>query len=107
MNPDHYQLLTLTTLPARVNATQAAQLLGFLPHELTMLTAAGLLKPLGRPAPNSIKYFATVELDELRRDTQWLSKATDAVQNHWRKKNHSSPPSLARQRRPPAAPRSP
>lgn len=99
MNPDHYQLLTLTTLPARVNATQAAQLLGFLPHELSLLMAAGLLKPLGRPAPNSIKYFATADLEALRRDTQWLSKATDAVQHHWRQKNHTAPPAPARRRR--------
>ncbi len=50
MNPEQQQLLTLSMLPARLSAEQAAQLLGFQAHELTILIAAGLLRPLGRPA---------------------------------------------------------
>jgi|ERR1051326_2387121 hypothetical protein len=33
---------------------------------------AGLLKPLGHPARNGAKYFATVTLAELWNDAQWL-----------------------------------
>ena len=91
MNPEQQQLLTLSMLPARLSAEQAAQLLGFQAHELTILIAAGLLRPLGRPAANAPKFFAIVELEEVRRDTKWLSKATDAVQHRWRKKNHTQP----------------
>lgn len=91
MNPEQHQLLTLSVLPARLSAEQAGQFLGFQPHELTVLMAAGLLRPLGRPAANSPKYFAVVELEQLRRDTKWLSKATEAVAHRWRQKNHTRP----------------
>ncbi len=48
----------------------------------------GLLKPLGGScAAQLIKYFATAELEKLRRNTQWLSRATDAVRRHWERKN--------------------
>jgi hypothetical protein len=89
MNPEQQQLLTLSMLPARLSAEQAALVLGFQAHELTVLIAAGLLRPLGRPAANAPKFFATVELEGVRRDTKWLSKATDAVQNRWRRKNRT------------------
>ena len=42
--------LNLHTPPARLNANEAAWYLGFKPHEVPMLVAAGLLTPLGRPA---------------------------------------------------------
>ena len=102
MNPEQHQFLTLAVLPARLNAEQTAQFLGFQAHDLTILMAAGLLRPLGvRPAANSPKYFATVELQRLRDETKWLSKATDAVQNHWRHKNRTpAPRATAGQRRP-------
>jgi hypothetical protein len=89
MNPEQHQLLTLSMLPARLSAEQAGQFLGFQAHELTILMAAGLLRPLGRPAANSPKYFAAVELEQLRRDAKWLSRATDAVQHRWRQKNRT------------------
>ena len=89
MNPEQHHLLTLAMLPARLSAEQAGQLLGFQAHDLTILMAAGLLRPLGRPAANSPKFFATVELEQLHRDAKWLSKATDAVQQHWRENNRT------------------
>src|SRR5438445_1686957 len=45
------------------------------------------LKPLGRPKPNSDKYFAAVKLAELRQDEQWLSRATHFISQHWQDKN--------------------
>jgi hypothetical protein len=95
MNPEQHQLLTLSVLPARLSAEQAAQLLGFQAHELTVLIAVGLLRPLGRPAANAPKFFATVELEGVRRDAKWLSKATDAVQNRWWRKNRTAAKSAA------------
>ena len=89
MNSEQLQLLNLAVLPARLSAEQAAHLLGFQAHELTVLLAAKLLRPLGRPAANSAKYFATVELEQLRQDLKWLAKATDAVQSRWRQKNRT------------------
>jgi hypothetical protein len=48
-----------------------------------------LLKPPGHPPLSGSKYFATVELQILRNDTRWLAKASDAIENHGRKKNSS------------------
>ena len=92
MDSEQKQLLSLPMLPARLDVPQAAQFLGFQAHDITTLVRARLLTPLGRPAPNSPKYFATVELQRLRSDLHWLSKATDAVQSGWRQKNHTEPP---------------
>ena len=92
MDPEQKQLLTLSLLPARLNVEQAAQFLGFQKHDMRVLVAARLLRPLGRPSPNSTKYFATVELEALRRDIKWLAKATDAAQSRWRRKNRTDPP---------------
>jgi len=37
-------MLSVLRLPARLDVKQAAEILGFLPHELTVLLKAGLLK---------------------------------------------------------------
>jgi len=46
-----------------------------------------LLKPLGNPPPNSVKYYAALELLELVKDRTWLAKVTNALNQHWQKKN--------------------
>ena len=87
MNNECKALLSLVTLPARLNRTQAADYLGFEPDHITLLIKAGLLKPLGRPKPNSDKYFAAARLAELRQDEQWLSRATQFISQHYNDKN--------------------
>lgn len=57
------------------------------PHDVPVLVSARLLKPLGNPQPNSVKYFATLEILELTKDRAWLAKVTNAVSQHWRTKN--------------------
>ena len=52
-----------------------------------MLVAAGLLKPLGHPARNSTKFFATETLEQFRRDEKWLARASDAISAYWRERN--------------------
>jgi hypothetical protein len=37
-------------------------------HDVPILVAAHLLKPLGNSPPNSVKYFATLELLEQVKD---------------------------------------
>ena len=59
----------------------------FEPHQITILIGQGMLKPLGHPARNSTKFFATETLDQLRRDEKWLARATDAVAEYWRQQN--------------------
>jgi hypothetical protein len=51
------------------------------------LVAARLLKPLGNPPANSMKYFATLELLEQVKDKTWLAKVTNALNQYWQKKN--------------------
>jgi hypothetical protein len=87
MQQDKEHFLNLKNYPARVNAEQAGWILGFLPHEIPILVAEGLLKPLGHPARNGHKFFATAELEDLRRDRKWLVKASDAIVDYWQNKN--------------------
>ena len=81
------EFLSWKVAPARLNATQAAWFLGFEPHEISILVAAGVLKPLGHPARNSTKYFATETLEQLRHDEKWLARASDAIAAYWRERN--------------------
>jgi hypothetical protein len=73
------EFLSWKIVPARLDATQAAWFLGFELHEIPILVAANLLKPLGHPARNSTKFFATQALEQLRRDEKWLARASDAI----------------------------
>ena len=77
----------LKTTPARVTAEEAGWILGFAAHDIPALVKAGLLKPLGHPSPNCIKYFAAAELEKLRYDTHWLSRASDATIRYWQSQN--------------------
>ena len=84
---DKYTFLALPSLPARLNALEAAWYLGFKTHEITILVGVDLLKPLGHPPANTPKFFATESLAELRNNQKWLEKATDAISAYWRRKN--------------------
>jgi hypothetical protein len=81
------EFLSWKVVPARLDATQTAWFLGFEPHEIPRLVAAGLLKPLGHPARNSTKFFATETLEQFRRDEKWLARASDAIASYWRDRN--------------------
>ena len=77
----------LGQLPARLTTEQAAWVLGCQPHDVPILVAMRLLKPLGNPPANGIKFFATVELLELVKDRTWLAKMTHSISQHWQKRN--------------------
>ena len=88
MKEEQHQFLRLLgQLPARLTAEQAAWVLNCQTHDVPILVAARLLKPLGNPAANGIKFFATTELLELAKDKAWLVKVTNAVNQHWQKNN--------------------
>jgi len=80
-------LFTCQRLPGRLDVKQTAELLGFLPYELSVVVRNGLLRPLGKPAPNGHKFFSTVEILQLSQDRDWLDKATRAVAKCWKDKN--------------------
>ena len=54
---------------------------------MPILVAARLLKPLGNPPPNSVKFFAMLELLEQSKDRTWLAKVTNALNQHWQVRN--------------------
>ncbi len=74
-------------LPARLTAEQAAWMLGCQVHDMPILVASRLPKPLGNPPPNGIKFFATVNLVEHSKDRSWLTRMTVAITNHWKGQN--------------------
>lgn len=83
----HRFLLLLGQLPARLTAEQAAWVLNCQPHDVPALVAAKLLKPLGNPPPNAVKYFAALELLEQMRDRNWLARVSAALYQYWQNKN--------------------
>ena len=87
MNPDMEKFLNLKTQPERLTAEEAAWMLGFSAHEIPILIAQGLLKPLGHPAHNGPTQCLGAMLKDLERDEKWHGKAADAVMEYWRHKN--------------------
>lgn len=69
-----------------LTAEEAAWLLGFSAHEIPILVAKNLLKPLGHSPHNASKHFLAADVEGLRRDKEWHSKAADAVMEHWQYK---------------------
>ena len=45
------------------------------------------MKPLGKPGQNARKWYATVELERLSRDAEWLDKAIRIVDRLVREAN--------------------
>ena len=82
-----FSLLNCRRLPARLTTGETAAILGFSEHDIAPLIAARLIEPLGKPAPNAPKYFASVEVEVLAADREWLAKATRAVSKYWQLKN--------------------
>src|SRR5438445_4958677 len=83
----HKFLMVHGQLPARLTVEQVRWLLNCQLDDVRILVSARLLKPLGNPPPNGIKFFATVEINELSKDKAWLIRATQAVNLHWRNQN--------------------
>jgi hypothetical protein len=84
---DKEKFLNLKIVPARLTAEETAWYLGFAGHDIPVLVAIGLLKPLGHPGDNAVKFFGLYALKPLRSDVKWLSRATDPMLDHWRNKN--------------------
>jgi len=88
MREDQHRFLTLLgQLPARLTAEQAAWVLNCQAHDVPILVSSRLLKPLGNPPPNGIKFFSTADLVEQIKDRAWLIKVTNAVNQHWHRQN--------------------
>ena len=92
---ERFALLNCHRLPARLNTSDVAVLLGFQEHDIAPLVAAKLLTPLGKPAPNAPKYFAAIDIEACAGNRDWLCRATKAMQKHWAAKNDKSRNGLA------------
>jgi hypothetical protein len=69
MREDQHRFLSLLgQVPARLTAEQAAWMVNCQAHDVPILVAARLLKPLGNAPRNSVKYLATPEVLELVKD---------------------------------------
>jgi len=78
-------------LPGRLNTTEAAVILGFQEHDIPVLIAGKCLSPLGKPAQNAPKYFASVEICALAQDRDRLDRATRVLTKFWLDKNSRYP----------------
>lgn len=87
MDQQREKFLNLKDKPARLSAEETAWYLGFAIHDIPVLVAKGLLKPLGHPRANSIKFFAFTVLEHHRHDPKWLANATNTIANYWQTKN--------------------
>lgn len=96
MNNDSLTLLDLMRLPGRLTAEQAAPILGFSPHDIPVLVKAKLLRPLGNPPQQAVKFFASTEIEKLARDENWLGRATRAIYNFWATQNKKRGPERSR-----------
>jgi len=73
--------------PCRLTAEQTAWVINCQPHDIPALVTARLLKPLGNPPANGIKFFATKEVLESAEDRNWLARVSATIHQHWHRKN--------------------
>jgi len=65
----------------------AAGIFGWTDYYLRLLVRDGHLKPLGKPAQNARKWFATVEIERMSCDPDWLDKAIRIVEKQIQEMN--------------------
>ena len=68
--------------PACIGVEEASKILGWPVYFFPVLVRIGHLKPLGKPAQNSRKWFATAEIERLSQDLAWLDKGVRLVERH-------------------------
>ena len=88
MNDEHHRfLLLLRQPPARLRVEEVAWFLNCHPNDVPILVSARLLKPLGNPPANGVKFFSTAEVLELAKDRAWLARMSNAIVQHWQRRN--------------------
>lgn len=93
MKDDQHRFLSVVgQFPARLTVEQTAWMLNCQPHDVPILVSTRLLKPLGNPPPNGIKFFATVDVLDALKDRSWLARMTNSITQHWQRKNENKKP---------------
>ena len=70
-----------------VGTEEAAAIFGSPNYYLPFLVRAGHLKPLGKPAQNARKWFATIEIERMSQDPDWLDRAVRIVEKQIQEMN--------------------
>lgn len=81
------RFLNLRRLPARLNVEQTAARIGFEPEHIPVLIRGGLLKPIGNPAKNGPKLFASAEIEKKCQDSDWVEKAQRCLTRYYAERN--------------------
>lgn len=81
------EFLTLRHWPALLSVNEVAWLLGIEPFYVPVLTAAKLLKPVGKPVQNGRKFFAREQLLASSKDEIWLNKIAVVMVSFNRNRN--------------------
>jgi hypothetical protein len=68
LNDEIIKVLNARRIPARLNAAQVGVILGFSPYDITVLITKKFLRPLGKPAQYSTKWFAAKEIEAMSGD---------------------------------------
>ncbi len=92
MKDEQRIFLTLPRPPARLTVDQVAWMLNCQAHDIPVLVAARLLKPLGNPPVSSAKHYSSKLVVELAQDPTWLAKMTNAIHDYWHNKNQRRRP---------------
>jgi hypothetical protein len=74
----------IPTLPL---AGDVAKLVNCSTEDVANLVSAGKLRALGKPRPNAVKFFRSIELIALLADPDWLDDATRTIGQFWKRKN--------------------
>ena len=84
------ELLNLRRLPGRLDEGQTSAIVGCKEHDIAVLIREGLLRPLGKPAKNSVKYFSSTDVITAATDRRWLDRATQAISRNWKRRNEKN-----------------
>ena len=84
------EFLALTRLPGRLIALELSWLFHCEPEHVPIIVAGGLIKPLGHPAANGVKYFHTAEVLEIAADKKKMAQVSDLLSNTWRERNRQA-----------------
>ncbi len=75
------EFLSLRHWPALLSIEETAWVFGIEYFYVAVLTAAGLLKPAGRPKQNGRKFYCREYVLELAKDQSWLNRAAVCMVN--------------------------
>ena len=73
-------------LAGPVAGRASGKLLNCSTEDVAILVSAGKLRALGKPRPNAVKFFSSIELIALLANPDWLDEATKIIGLHWKQK---------------------